>query len=138
MISWKDHHLIYGVWNEMKNRCNNPKRHNWYRYGGRGISYSVAWEEFKNFAGDMLPTWFANAKLDRIDNNGHYCKENCHWVTATESSRNRPSNKLTLEMAEEIRRLYKVSRITQRRLAERFNTSLANINYTIHHKQWKV
>lgn len=72
---------IYRAWINMKNRCNNPRCHEYHRYGGRGITYCERWEEFENFLADMGPTWFEGAEFDRIDPiNDNYCKERCRWI----------------------------------------------------------
>jgi hypothetical protein len=136
-VRWKHHHPIYGVWNAMKTRCNNVLRESAHRYIGRGISYCPRWESFENFCHDMLPTWKQGLILDRRDNDGDYTPDNCRWVTPTESSRNRRSNKLTFEDALEIRRLYATGYHTQRSLAKMFGTSQTNIHYTLHFKQWR-
>jgi hypothetical protein len=122
----------------MKNRCNNPRAANYARYGGRGITYCDDWTWFEMFARDMLPTWQPGLQLDRIDNDGPYCKENCHWTTPTENSRNRPSNVLTLEQAEQIRAFYATGNYSQRELAYMFSTSHSNIAHTLHYRQWKT
>lgn len=138
-VRWKDHHPIYGVWNAMKTRCDNTHRQTSHRYLGRGITYCDRWRFFENFRDDMLPTWRPGLILDRIDNDGDYSPENCRWVTPTESSRNRASNKLTFEDAQEIRRLYDgPNRPTQRALAKMFNVDQSNICLTLLNRQWKV
>lgn len=39
-----------------------------------------------------------NSTLDRIDNNGDYCKENCRWLTVKEQCYNKSNNvALTVE-----------------------------------------
>lgn len=38
--------------------------------------------------------WRKGLSIDRIDNNGNYTSDNCHWVTAKEQARNRRSNHL--------------------------------------------
>lgn len=134
---WISLHPLYHVWSEMKQRCNNPNRPNYSYYGGRGISYCVKWQLYSGFYEDMVEGWQAGLILDRIDGNKGYYKENCRWVTPVESSRNRPSNALTLEKAREIRFLYSTGECTQRALAKMYNTSLANINRTLHNRQWQ-
>lgn len=77
-------HRIYNVWNTMRSRCNNPKHIQYKDYGGRGIQYCAPWDTFQNFLDDMgIPD--EGMQLDRIDNNGNYCKDNCRWVTPKEN-----------------------------------------------------
>ncbi len=71
----------YHSWSGMKQRCNNKKLPNYYRYGGRGIKYADKWEKFEGFWEDMKDNHFENATIDRIDNDLGYCKENCQWLT---------------------------------------------------------
>src|SRR6266705_3371723 len=69
------HHPIYTTWWCMKMRCENTIRKDYPYYGGRGIK--VLWKSYEDFKRDMLPGWQAGLSIDRIDPNGHYCKENC-------------------------------------------------------------
>lgn len=82
----------YAIWRGLKARCLNPKNKDYKRYGARGISICERWNYFKFFLEDMgiRPD---GLQIDRIDNNGNYCKENCRWVTAKENSANRRSSR---------------------------------------------
>lgn len=116
----------YNTWADMKHRCLNPKRNCYARYGGRGISICERWLEcragFKNFLLDMGTKPTPEHELDRIDNNGNYCPENCRWATCTQQSRNRRSNRLetyndeTLCLAEWAERFGLPRRIVEGRL----------------------
>lgn len=79
---------IYKVWADMKTRCNNPRNKFYHRYGGRGISYCTEWENFNNFLADMGDTYEEGLSLDRINNDGWYCKENCRWATQKQQALN--------------------------------------------------
>lgn len=79
----------YYTWHSMKARCTNPKNSHYACYGGRGIKVCDSWlASFENFLADM-GSKPANTQIDRIDNNGDYCPENCRWVSKQANHMNR-------------------------------------------------
>lgn len=83
--------VLYSRWTGMKQRCLNPNSHIWRYYGGRGITIAPEWlgrDGFDRFCDDMgnppEGSW-----LDRKDNDGDYCADNCKWSTPKEQASNR-------------------------------------------------
>lgn len=79
----------YVAWWSMRQRCNNPKREDYYLYGGRGITVCARWNKFKDFLADMGPKPTRQHSLDRQNNHKGYGPENCRWATPKQQNRNR-------------------------------------------------
>jgi hypothetical protein len=83
----------YGSWICMRQRCNNPKSSDYHNYGGRGIQVCASWQaSFKAFLQDMGERPEGHT-LDRKDNEGMYCKDNCRWATHKTQIRNTRVNR---------------------------------------------
>lgn len=88
-------HRIYRIWSLMKERCFNQKRAEYPRYGGRGITVCPEWLDATTFIEWSLKNGYADdLTLDRIDNDGNYCPENCRWITRKEQGYNKSTNRL--------------------------------------------
>lgn len=81
--------LTHRSWRAMRARVLNKNNNSYPRYGGRGIGICSEWEDFRTFLLEMGPRPGKQYVLDRIDNDGDYCKENCRWITIEENTRKR-------------------------------------------------
>jgi hypothetical protein len=102
-LAWKTDE--YGTWTAMRHRCSNSNSTNYHLYGARGIRVCDRWDDFALFLQDMGPKPSKKHSIDRIDNDGNYCPENCRWATAKQQSHNSRRCVLSVGSASEIRRM---------------------------------
>lgn len=83
----------YTTWVQMIARCYNSKNKRYVNYNNRGVTVCEEWKNsFSNFLKDMGRRPSKDHSLDRIDNDGNYCKENCRWATEEIQQKNKTNN----------------------------------------------
>lgn len=87
---------LYAAWNGMKQRCLNPKNASYHNYGGRGIKIAPEWaNDYKTFYDWAITSGYREGlQIDRIDNEGDYCQENCRFVDRKAQANNKRNVKL--------------------------------------------
>lgn len=116
---WKK---LSSSWYNMIRRCHVQTDGAFKNYGARGIEVCDRWRDdtkvstggqprkqgMINFYEDMQATWFPGASIDRIDNDGNYCPENCQWLTRADNTRRaRQGSHRSAETKEKIRKFQK-------------------------------
>lgn len=91
-------HKLTSIRKAMINRCYKSNYKQYHLYGGRGITVCEEWRNdvviFYNWA--MANGYKDGLEIDRINNNGNYCPENCRWVPRyinSQNTRRKSSNK---------------------------------------------
>lgn len=87
---------LYNIWAKMRRRCANENDEAYKDYGGRGITVCPEWQEsFEAFRDWALANGYRDdLSIDRKDNDGNYCPENCRWATQKIQGNNQRSNRL--------------------------------------------
>jgi hypothetical protein len=82
---------LYNIWQQMRQRCYNPRCKDYPHYGGRGIVISEEWRaDFDAFRAWAVahPAYTAEMTIERVSLDGGYCVENCTWVPRAEQTKN--------------------------------------------------
>jgi hypothetical protein len=94
----------FSCWDNMIQRCSNPKATRYDRYGGRGIKVCERWlNSFENFLADVGKRPSPNHSIDRYPNgNGNYEPGNVRWATGKQQQRNISTNNLIVVNGEKM------------------------------------
>jgi len=129
---------LKNVYSAMIYRCTNESSPDYKRYGSRGIKIEESLDSIDKFIRWSLNNGFElgkNLSIDRIDNDRNYSSENCQWITLNENCRKNSNNKLSKEIAFEIREgKYKDTPIKV--IAEIFNCTTSAIQAVKNGKTW--
>ena len=90
----KIYYKFYDIYYWIIDRCYNPRCKIYKYYWWRWIK--CKWNSFSDFYTDMYDSyiewgtshwfWKGDCQIDRIDNDGNYCKSNCRWVTSKQNN----------------------------------------------------
>ena len=86
---------LYGIWASIKDRTLNINTKVFNDYGGRGVTICDEWKnDFMSFYNWAMSNGYSDElSIDRIDNDGNYCPENCRWTTSIIQNRNKRIHK---------------------------------------------
>ena len=85
---------LHNIWLNMKGRCTNPNHPRYHHYGGRGITVCAEWSNsFAAFRDWALDNGYRDdLSIDRINNDGNYCPENCRFTNLIQQANNKSNN----------------------------------------------
>jgi hypothetical protein len=93
--NWDRKHRFYRIYQWLHNRCTCATSRYYKNYWWRWICcLRKNFEEFyndmfENYNNHVKEYWEKDTTIDRINNDWHYCKENCRWATVAENNKNK-------------------------------------------------
>ena len=87
------HTRIYNIYHHIRGRCLSKTNQKYKNYGERGIKICGKWMTFEGFYEDMKEGYQDHLTIDRINNDGNYCKENCQWSSLEMQSLNKTTSR---------------------------------------------
>ena len=80
---------LYRIWKQMRVRCTCSTNPTYRYYGARGISICDEWNDFAVFREWAISHGYTGElSIDRVDNDGDYCPDNCRWIPMREQFKN--------------------------------------------------
>lgn len=102
----------YEIWAAIKQRCSNPNNRAYKDYGARGIKMCERWlNDFTAFIADLGERPGKEYTVERRNNDGNYCPENCYWAT-DESQKNNRRDSVRITWRGETKTLTQWARLT--------------------------
>ena len=135
---------LHTKWRKMRERCNSKSCKDYKNYGDRGIKITKKWFYFEDFYNWAISNGYSSGlTIDRIDNNGGYCPENCQFITMKENQvKDRKGEKcynakLPENKVREIFDLCSSRNYTQQQAANIYGVTRANISAILVGRSWK-
>lgn len=137
------HPKLYDVWKGMKARCSNVNNSSYKNYGAKGVKVCEEWvHDFKAFFNWCINNGYESGlELDKdiISNRkglkpNLYSPDRCMFVTSEINAQNRSVNKITMDIANEIR----LSNLKRVELSKKYQLNPCTIDRIKQNKIWKV
>jgi hypothetical protein len=130
--------LLYRKWQSMLSRCRKHTNPSYAHYGGRGIRVCVEWKAFENFRNWALKNGYKKGlSIERIDNDGDYCPQNCSFIPMSRQARNKQYNKLNPSKVKVIRWMWQNRKFSQKEIGMFFNISSKYVSKLVNRGCWK-